>query len=261
MVPELTRFNLSSTRVHCRWRDARFPDLQQSFSRICRTAADSWRRSRCPACSDRDLTDHRRADLSAAVLSPPPRFQALNRALQAARGGPRRIYTMEGSDRLEISYQNNMAIGGATAAFQVHLRVPIRDFVRAWNAALLAAPLVLAVSPNSPILLGHRLWQETRIPLDGPYTDNEPTSSRTCFVPPPRALFGLGWLQRSPIDFFRRRPGAFCPAAAGDCGHRAPHSSQTRAWRHRYTSCVCTTARFGAGIARSIPIKEPATCA
>jgi len=224
VVPELTRYNLElnasplplAGRPFSRLAAELLSDLQQ-----LRTAGAEVGVRPVPIGI---LPTIRRADLSAAVLSSPPRFQALNRALQAARGGPRRV-CIEGPDRLDL-LSNNMAIGGATAAFQVHLRVPIRDFVRAWNAALLAAPLVLAVSPNSPILLGHRLWQETRIPLIEQYTDDRP-SQRSDLLRPPRALFGLGWLQRSPIELYEEDLALFAPLLPETAATEHPQQPDT----------------------------------
>ena len=58
-----------------------------------------------------------------------------------------------------------LALAGAGTALQVHLRVDPGQFARTFNAVQLATPVVLAAAGNSPILLDHLLWAETRVPL------------------------------------------------------------------------------------------------
>ena len=87
-------------------------------------------------------------------------------------------------------------------SFQVHLQVPPDQFPRYYNIAQLATAPVLAAAVNSPLLLGKRLWQETRIALFQLSVDTRrpsayPRSSR------PRVGFGDRWVRESVLDIFR----------------------------------------------------------
>src|SRR6266540_2524947 len=105
----------------------------------------------------------RRADLGARVISDLPRYRALNRRLRLLRHDPFHL-RITGADPLELA-SDDVALEGAATSFQVHLRVDPADFARSYNAVQAATAPVLAVAGNSPTLLGHRLWEETRIPL------------------------------------------------------------------------------------------------
>jgi hypothetical protein len=99
-------------------------------------------------------------DLALASLSDAPRYRALNNGLRRLRQEPFRI-RISGADPLELD-ADDVGLEGANTSFQVHLRVDPDRFADHFNAAQLATGPVLAACGNSPTLLGHRLWQETR---------------------------------------------------------------------------------------------------
>ena len=87
-------------------------------------------------------------------------------------------------------------------SFQVHFQASPRRFARLYNTAQLVAAPVLAAATNSPVLLGHRLWHETRIAVFQHSVD-ERSSSRVARDYPPRVGFGERWVERSAIEIFR----------------------------------------------------------
>src|SRR6266540_799124 len=95
----------------------------------------------------------RRADLNARVISDLPRYRALNRRLRLLRHDPFHL-RIAGADPLELA-SDDVALEGAAASFQVHLRVDPDEFTRTYNAVQAATAPVLAVAGNSPTLLGH----------------------------------------------------------------------------------------------------------
>jgi len=103
------------------------------------------------------------ADLSQAMITDAARYHALSNGLRRLRAGPFRIQ-IAGADRLDL-VSDEVAVEGANTSFQVHLRVAPGRFARLYNATQLATAPALAVAGNSPTLLGHRLWEETRIAL------------------------------------------------------------------------------------------------
>jgi len=51
----------------------------------------------------------------------------------------------------------------ALTSFQFHWRIPPSEFANSFNAVQLLTPLAVAIGVNSLTLLGHELWDETRI--------------------------------------------------------------------------------------------------
>ena len=140
----------------------------------------------------------RRADLHPGVMTDAARYRAMDQGLRRLRGGPFRI-RIGGDDPLELASED-VAVEGANTSFQVHLRVDPNKFARTYNAVQLATIPVLAVSGNSPILLGHRLWEETRIALfKQAVDDREATGPRRG---PARTAFGTGWLRGGALELF-----------------------------------------------------------
>ncbi|MGH2745921.1 MAG: glutamate--cysteine ligase, partial [Thermoleophilaceae bacterium] len=82
---------------------------------------------------------------------------------------------------------------------QIHLRVNPSEVAAVYNAAQLATAPALAVSVNSPIFLGHRLWQETRVALFKQTVDDRPPGPRRGV---PRVCFGRGWLKHGALELF-----------------------------------------------------------
>ncbi len=140
----------------------------------------------------------RRADLNARVISDLPRYRALNRRLRLLRHDPFHL-RIAGADPLELA-SDDVALEGAATSFQVHLRVDPADFARSYNAVQAATAPVLAVAGNSPTLLGHRLWEETRIPLCKQSIDDR--DGRGLRRRLARVAFGTGWLRGGPLGLF-----------------------------------------------------------
>lgn len=132
------------------------------------------------------------AHLSEGVLSDAPRYRALSRLLRTIRGAPFAVH-IKGRESLAAQC-DDVALEGANASFQVHLRVAPAAFARAFNAAQLAAAPVLAASGNAPYFDARDLWDETRIALFQQSVDTRlDARERARF--PSRVAFGHGWLR------------------------------------------------------------------
>ena len=141
----------------------------------------------------------RREDLTAAEMTDVPRYRALGKRIRHLRGGPFHV-RIQGDDPLALD-TNDVAMEGAGTSFQVHLRVPPRSFSRYYNAAQIATIPALAASCNSPILIGHRLWDETRIALFRQAVDDR-ADAPAAFHPPSRVSFGYGWVREGIAELF-----------------------------------------------------------
>src|SRR6266511_1934629 len=125
-------------------------------------------------------------------------FAALGEELRLLRHDPFHL-RIAGADPLELA-SDDVALEGAAASFQVHLRVDPDEFTRTYNAVQAATAPVLAVAGNSPTLLGHRLWEETRIPLCKQSIDDR--DGRGLRRRLARVAFGTGWLRGGPLGLF-----------------------------------------------------------
>ena len=105
--------------------------------------------------------------------------------------GENRMIQIKGLDELQLTIQNTF-IEFCNTSFQIHLQVGAGEFVKMYNWAQVIAAPALALAVNSPILLGHRLWHETRLALFQHAID---TRSRALKErnQPPRVNFGERW--------------------------------------------------------------------
>jgi hypothetical protein len=83
--------------------------------------------------------------------------------LRLRKGRPLEL-DINGREHLRTQQQSVM-LEAATTSFQLHLKVHPAMAVRAYNAAIILAAPMVAISSNSPYLFGYDLWSETRIPL------------------------------------------------------------------------------------------------
>ncbi len=95
-------------------------------------------------------------------------------------------------------------------SFQVHFQTSPADFVSHYNLAQAITAPLLAAAVNSPLLFGHRLWQETRVALFQHSTDarSRPQLARS---QPTRVSFGENWLEHSVIALFHDQISRFRP--------------------------------------------------
>ncbi len=146
------------------------------------------------------------SDLVIENLTPLPRYLELNRILTELQGEDRIIH-IKGLDELNLHLSDTF-IEFCNTSFQIHLQVPISQFMKYYNWAQAIAGPVLASAANSPILLGHRLWYETRIALFKHAVDSR---SRTLQArgQPTRVHFGSDWIRSSMLDSFHEDVARF----------------------------------------------------
>lgn len=138
--------------------------------------------------------------LSLDYMTPLQRYEFLIEALRKHRGGKFQL-RIEGVDQWIGNMQHSF-IESCNTSFQVHYQVAPGEFVDKYNwAQLIIAPL-MAATCNSPLLMGKRLWRETRIALFEQATDirNPELTYREI---EPRVTFGKDWVRFSAMDLFR----------------------------------------------------------
>jgi len=140
------------------------------------------------------------SDLTRENITPIKRYYALNDGLIQLRGGPYEL-RLEGTDQLITTLDSSM-FESCNTSFQVHYQLSAEDFVKQYNWSQAIAGPILAAATNSPLLLGKRLWRETRIAL---FQQSLDTRSVTNFntEKEPRVSFGKQWLKDSVLELFQ----------------------------------------------------------
>lgn len=142
----------------------------------------------------------KKADLSLDSMVPNPRYRQLNDAMTRLRGGEFH-FLIKGIDELEATHDNVM-LESCNTSFQIHFQVGPEEFASLYNVAQAITAPVLASAVNSPILLGRRLWHETRIAL---FQQSVDVRSKTHQIRGlrPRVSFGDEWCRDSVVEIFK----------------------------------------------------------
>ncbi len=143
----------------------------------------------------------RKFDLEMDNLTPNPRYLALMEALHAELQGSAFELNLTGIDELNIKHDSPL-LEACNTSFQVHLQVDPSEFVSLYNIAQTLAAPVIAISANSSLLFGKRLWHETRIALFQQSLDTR-TSTDHLRERSPRVHFGNDWIHNSILDIYR----------------------------------------------------------
>lgn len=195
---ELNRYNLEYNFSPVLARDGCFHATQDQALAALRKlngCAEKWYGS---SVAIGILPTLRQADVGYHAMTKTPRFEALTRELSKIRGGPFAI-RIQGEDPIHLEMED-VTLEGANTSFQVHLKVSAREFANTYNALQLVTPLGLALAGNSPTLFGHRLWQETRIPL---FKQSIDCRRRDPLHPQPaRVNYGHSWLRLGAVELF-----------------------------------------------------------
>ncbi|MDP6652361.1 MAG: glutamate--cysteine ligase [Gammaproteobacteria bacterium] len=157
------------------------------------------------------------SDTGYHAMTPLARFKALTQELTDIRGGAFTV-AIEGEETLQLA-MDDVTLEGANTSFQVHLRVPAREYADFYNAVQLVTPLVVAMAANSPTLFGHRLWQETRIPLFKQSIDCRPNDPLHPI--PARVNFGNNWIREGAFELFAEAALLYRPILP-DCSEEDP---------------------------------------
>lgn len=133
-------------------------------------------------------------------MTPNPRYEALNEVMRLQRDGDFEL-NIVGIDEL-LTKHPNILFEACNTSFQVHLQLEPDEFVSQYNWAQLIAGPVLSVACNSPLLMGKRLWAETRIAL---FQQSVDTRSNRLLqrTKEPRVSFGKEWLHGTVAELFK----------------------------------------------------------
>jgi len=133
-------------------------------------------------------------------MTPQPRYFELNRAMSELCEGE--FHTLiKGLDELKLTHDNVM-LEACNTSFQIHFQVSADEFARLYNIAQVATAPVLAAAVNSPLLLRHRLWHETRVALFQQSLDSRSKAQKERGGAQ-RVRFGDRWVESSVLEIYR----------------------------------------------------------
>ncbi|MCB0641751.1 MAG: CBS domain-containing protein, partial [Phaeodactylibacter sp.] len=156
----------------------------------------------------------RKFDLEMHNLTPKKRYKALMSAINEQLMSSAYELRLTGIDELLLKHGSPL-LEACNTSFQVHLQVAPSEFVKMYNIAQALAGPIIAISANSPIVFGRRLWHETRIALFQQALDTR-TTHEHMRERSPRVNFGRDWLEDSLLDIYREDIARFRVLLAGD---------------------------------------------
>ncbi|MFN3201111.1 MAG: glutamate-cysteine ligase family protein [Bradymonadia bacterium] len=138
--------------------------------------------------------------LTLDYMTPSPRYAQLNQVCSELNNSQFNIM-IKGLDEIDITHDNVM-LESANTSFQVHFQVGPEEFPRLYNLTQAVSAPVLAAAVNSPLLMGRRLWHETRVALFQHSVDGRSKVQRARSTPP-RVSFGDDWIRRSVLEIYK----------------------------------------------------------
>ncbi|HMQ48654.1 MAG TPA: CBS domain-containing protein [Saprospiraceae bacterium] len=155
----------------------------------------------------------RKSHLGFENMTPRERYFLLSHTMHKMRGNDFEIHVL-GTDEL-IARLDNILFEACNTSFQLHLQIDPHDFVAQYNWAQWISGPVLAISANSPVLMGRELWHETRIALFQQSVDLR-TSSNHNRQKSGRVSFGHRWLNQSVSEYFKENISRYPLILASD---------------------------------------------
>jgi CBS domain-containing protein/gamma-glutamyl:cysteine ligase YbdK (ATP-grasp superfamily) len=200
ITSEIARFNIEANLTPRTLSADCFRRMEEEIAEVLAVVREGARAHGAEVLLAGILPTLKKSDLQLESITPSPRYYALNDAVMRLRGGCVNVH-IKGVDEINFTSDNIMPLSSNTS-FQVHLQAGPEEYVSLYNAAQAATAPVLAAAVNSPLWLGHSLWQETRIALFQHAADARSAAHQARGFPT-RVGFGESWLEGSVLEIFR----------------------------------------------------------
>lgn len=200
LVNELARFNLEANLQPRSFGGSCLSDMHTELDELVAIADEGAKRQDARVLLTGILPTLTQRDLGLHNMTPKPRYADIDRATRAARGGQFHV-VIKGRDELNVTHDNVM-LESCNSSFQLHFQVAPNEFAELYNMAQVITGPVLAAAVNSPVLLGRRLWNETRVALFQHSVDAR-TRAEAARNVRPRVSFGDSWVHVSPLEVYR----------------------------------------------------------
>jgi hypothetical protein len=179
-TPELAKFNIELNNNPLPLKGTCFEMFEAELDEVFKEADTAAARMDIRVLLIGILPTLKSGDCCLKNMSEMKRYKALNHIVLKARGSKPLKFDIKGKDHLLLT-QNTVMMEAATTSFQIHLQTPWQQAHHYYNASIIASAPLMAVSGNSPFLLGKQLWHETRIPLFEQAVDTGSGSQRVSF--------------------------------------------------------------------------------
>lgn len=206
LTTEIGRFNIEANLTPLDFTGNCLSKLENELDEVLNVVKTSAKNFNSDAVLVGILPTIEQSDLVIENLTPLPRYKELNRVLTAMQGDDRGIH-IKGLDELSLHLSDTFS-EFCNTSFQIHLQIPNSEFARYYNWSQAITAPVLASAVNSSLLLGHRLWYETRIALFKQATDIrspalQARSQQT------RVNFGNDWVNDSILEMLHEDVARF----------------------------------------------------
>jgi len=199
-VTELAQFNLEANLTPLMLSGSAFRVLEDELVRLLGEvrAVAAQQGTKIVLCGI--LPTLEKCHLGIDSMTPIPRYLQLNNLMTEQRGG-RFSALIKGLDELQTVHDNVM-LEACNTSFQLHFQAGADEFARLYNLAQVIVAPLLAAGANSPVLLKHRLWHETRVALFQQSLDTRHEHKVARGVRQ-RVSFGDRWVAGSILEIFR----------------------------------------------------------
>ncbi|MBL8863822.1 MAG: CBS domain-containing protein [Planctomycetes bacterium] len=199
-VTELAQFNLEANLTPLPLSGRSFSMMEAELVRLLAQAREvaAQKGTQIVLCGILPTLD--KSHLGLDSMTPIPRYLQMNRIMTEQRGG-KFTAVIKGLDELQTVHDNVM-LEACNTSFQLHFQAGADEFARLYNLAQVIVAPLLAVGVNSPVLLKHRLWHETRVALFQQSLDTRAAHKVERGVRQ-RVSFGDGWVKSSVLEIFR----------------------------------------------------------
>lgn len=208
---ELGRFNIEINLDPIEFQGSCFSELRNQLDTLLNKAKEAAKKHDVHIILTGILPTIGSGHLQFKNMTPNPRYKALNDMIKGVKSTGFEL-NIQGIDELK-TYHPNILFESANTSFQIHYQLTPEKFVSSYNWAQAIAGPVLAVTANSPLLMGKRLWKETRIALFQQSIDTR-NSTHLKRDLEPRVTFGQRWLKESVTELYRDNITRFNPLIA-----------------------------------------------
>ncbi|MGB1038725.1 MAG: CBS domain-containing protein [Bacteroidia bacterium] len=212
-VPEIATFNIEANLDPQDFESDCFKRMEKQLRELMAKAHKVTQDKDTKIVMTGILPTLRKEHLQFDHITPNPRYRALDDVIKGQRGSDFELNIL-GVDEL-ITNHNNILFEACNTSFQIHMQISPEEFTAKYNWSQMIAGPVMAIAANSPLLLGKRLWKETRIALFQQSVDTR-TSTNIKREQEPRVTFGRQWLEGTVVDLYKDNISRFNIFFAGD---------------------------------------------
>lgn len=198
---ELAKFNLETNMFPRELTGDCFRSMDEENSKKLNTIQETLQEMNTSLLLTGILPTLRKFDMGYHNLTPKKRYRALMDAIDSQLLGNAYELRIVGIDELMIKHDSPM-LEACNTSFQVHLQVSPNEFVKMYNIAQALAAPIMAISANSPLVFGKRLWHESRIALFQQSLDTRSVHDHLR-ERSPRVNFGKDWLHESILEIYK----------------------------------------------------------